>query len=181
MNHMESSDRHDPERTRLQQALLEQLCETLEAQIDSLCGSRESLETLKSLLIRRDVPQWSALLEQMQARGQAYQALETRRQRLLSELAAAMGLVPAQLTARVLERQGKAFCPSLPSLLERLRVESIAFRTRREGCHAILRDCRNFNRRLLDQLRKRRPQSLTYDAGGQLETQRNASFINCAF
>lgn len=181
MNSIQSHHSTETQISENQQDLLDRLCTVLEHEMDHLKESRETLEQLKAMLTQREMALWPSLLMKMRSHGQAYTALEADRLAILYEIAQTMQMEASRLSANILKKRFGLQCPSMISILEKLKRESVAFRKVWAGCRAILWECQNYNRQFLKAIQIHTKQPLTYNAHGGIVNSRISTFLNCSF
>ena len=111
------------------------------------------LETLRSLLIKRDDAALERLLSEIRQEAAAYQANERKRQQLRRDLAAELGCAVGDLTLSRL--RGELTGPSRAAVVDRqARLRSLATQLKREYTLTALlvRDCSRFNQALVNAL-----------------------------
>jgi DNA repair exonuclease SbcCD ATPase subunit len=133
------------------------LLEVLDEDIRHLERTLSRLDTLRSLLIKREDAALQQLLEEVRRQAEAYQANEQKRQQLRRELAAALGCAQGDLTLTRLQRAlADTSHPEPPCWQDALadrqaRLRSLAAQLKREYTLTVLlvRDCLRFNRSLM--------------------------------
>jgi septal ring factor EnvC (AmiA/AmiB activator) len=135
------------------------LLEVLDEDIRYLEGTLSCLDTLRSLLIKREEAALEKLLDEVRRQADAHQANERKRQQLRQELAADLGCDARELT---LSRLGAALAGPLrfegqrrsrAAVADRqAQLRSLATRLKREYTLTVLlvRDCTRFNQALLE-------------------------------
>lgn len=134
------------------------LLDVLEADIRHLEYTLARLDTLRSLLIKREEAALHQLLEEIRRQAEAYEANEQERQQLRRDLAADLGCRESDLTLSTLQRELNG--PSRRAAQTRYgaalaqrqaRLRSLAAQLKREYTLTVLlvRDCVRFNRSLL--------------------------------
>lgn len=134
-----------------------ELLEVLDADIRHLDSMLARLNTLRTLLIRRDDPALEQLLYDIRLHAEAHEANEQKRQRLRRELAADLGCREGDLTLSRLQKELAGFATRdgldvQAALADRqARLRSLTEQLKRE--HALtmllLRDAQRLNRSLL--------------------------------
>jgi hypothetical protein len=134
------------------------LLDVLDEDIRHLESTISRLDTLRSLLIKRDNGALEKLLDGIRQQADAYKTNEHKRQQLRSDLAADLGCTQRDLTLSKL--QGELAGPTCPDTQRRCgaaladrqtRLRSLAARLKREYTLTMLlvRDCTRFNRSLM--------------------------------
>jgi flagellar biosynthesis/type III secretory pathway chaperone len=133
------------------------------------------LDTLRSLLVKREAAALARLLDDVRRETDAYQANEQKRHQLQCALAAELGCAARELTlSRLVARLSGPTSSEVQrrygaALAERqTRLRSLASRLKREYTLTTLlvRDCLRFNRALLEIFLRSRSQETTYSAAG---------------
>jgi hypothetical protein len=126
------------------------LLDVLDEDIRHLESTISRLDTLRSLLIKRDNAALEKLLEDIRRQADAHGANERKRQQLRRDLAVDLGCAEGDLTLSML--QGKLTGAAGAAVADRqVRLQSLAAQLRREYTLTVLllRDCTRFNRSLL--------------------------------
>jgi len=138
------------------------------------------LDTLRSLLIKRDDAGLEQLLGDLRDRARSYERTEQRRQALRSELAEALGCDVGAMTLTALKKQLSG--PRRAAVGEKqTQLRSWIGRLRREHAltQKLVADCARFNRSLMgiffgvDSISK-----TTYGATGAVRTQPNTGVVS---
>jgi len=138
------------------------------------------LDTLRSLLIKRDDAGLEQLLRDLRNRTQTYGSIEERRQALRSELADALGYDAAQMTLSILRRRLSG--PRRAAVADRqMQLKSWLGRLKREYAltQRLVVDCARFNRSLMDVFFGVDSRSrTTYGATGALKHQTGMGMVS---
>jgi hypothetical protein len=134
------------------------LLPVLDEDIRHLEGTLSRMDTLRSLLIKREEAALEKLLDEIRRQADTYKANEQKRQQLRRDLAADLGCAEGDLTLSKLQRE--LIGPSRPGAEQRwgaaladrqARLRSLAIQLKREYTLTVLlvRDCLRFNRSLM--------------------------------
>jgi hypothetical protein len=127
------------------------LLDVLDEDIRHLESTLSRLDTLRSLLIKREETALKELLEEIRRRADAYQANEQKRKGLRRNLAADLGWAEHDLTLSKLQKELAE--PSRTAVAQRqTRLRFLAVQLKREYTLTVLlvRDCLRFNRSLME-------------------------------
>ncbi len=167
------------------------MAESIEMKVDTLLAVLDEdirhaettvglLDTLRSLLIKRDDAGLEQLLCDLRDRARSYERTEERRQALRLELAEALGCDAGAMTLTVLKKQLSG--PRRAAVGDRqIQLRSWLGRLKREYAltQKLVADCARFNRSLMgvffgvDSTSK-----TTYGATGAVRTQPNAGVVS---
>lgn len=156
------------------------LLEVLDRDIRHIETTLSRLDTLRTLLVKRDDGRLERLLDDIRRQAERYSANEQERQALRRDLAAALGCGESELTlsklgshlsqrhrAAMAERQGR-----LKSLVARLRHEYTL-------TSALISDCARFNRALVQVLFGSSGNgTMTYGASGATKHRTDAALMS---
>ena len=138
------------------------------------------LDTLRTLLIKRDEKGLEQLLRELQSRGQTYGTIEQRRQTLRQELADALGCDAQSLTLSALQKVlSGSRRAALAERQQRLKSQIRQLKREHTLTQMLVIDCARFNRSLMrvffgaDSERR-----TTYGATGVAKHQTNMALVN---
>jgi hypothetical protein len=156
------------------------LLDVLDEDIRHMESTLSRLDTLRSLVIKREDAALERLLDEIRQQADAYRSNEQKRQQLRRGLAAGLGCPEGDLTLSKLrdELVGQARAAVAD---RQVRLQALAARLKREHTLTVLllRDCTRFNRSLLQAFFGSGGRGgTTYSPSGAAKHQTGASLVS---
>jgi hypothetical protein len=159
---------------------IDELLAVLDKDIDQLSESLSRLNELRTATIKRNDSLLGKLLEDVQTKSESYKNQTSKRQKLIRDLASALGCHFEELTLSKLEGFLRGEQKDLlTERKDKLRSVTKKLKNEHTATMRLLFECARFNRLLLKGIfNNDMTGTVTYDSGGSSEFRSDMAFVN---